>query len=87
MPIHTITSTGYVFQVETTYRAVQAGSSVREVPIVFRDRRAGSSKMSLPIALEAAWKVPALRLQSPRQPKTTHQPRSTPRSATERSAA
>jgi dolichol-phosphate mannosyltransferase len=57
-----ITSEGYVFQIETTYRALRSGFSVEEVPIVFRDRRAGSSKMTARIALEAAWRVPRLRL-------------------------
>ena len=38
---------GYVFQIEVTYRALLAGFRVREVPIVFRDRTAGSSKMSV----------------------------------------
>jgi dolichol-phosphate mannosyltransferase len=53
---------GYGFQIELTYRALRAGLRVREVPIVFRERRAGSSKMTARIALEAVWKVPALRL-------------------------
>ncbi len=57
-----IRSRGYAFQVEVTYRAVRAGFRVVEVPIVFRDRRVGSSKMSGPIVLEAIWRVPALRL-------------------------
>jgi dolichol-phosphate mannosyltransferase len=52
---------GYVFQIEVTYRALLAGFRVREVPIVFRDRAAGSSKMSARIALEAMWLVPRLR--------------------------
>jgi dolichol-phosphate mannosyltransferase len=52
---------GYGFQIELTYRALKAGFSVREVPIVFRDRRAGTSKMNWRIALEAVWKVPAMR--------------------------
>jgi dolichol-phosphate mannosyltransferase len=52
---------GYGFQIEMTYRALRAGFRVKEVPIVFRDRRVGSSKMSLWIAMEAFWKVPALR--------------------------
>jgi dolichol-phosphate mannosyltransferase len=52
---------GYGFQIEVTYRAVKAGLRVVEVPIVFRDRRVGSSKMSAKIAVEAFWKVPALR--------------------------
>ena len=54
-------SHGYAFQVELTYRALCAGVDVVEVPIVFRDRRRGESKMSWRIALEAAWLVPALR--------------------------
>jgi dolichol-phosphate mannosyltransferase len=53
---------GYGFQIEVTYRAVKAGFRVEEVPIVFRDRRAGTSKMSAKIAIEAFWKVPLLRL-------------------------
>jgi dolichol-phosphate mannosyltransferase len=53
---------GYGFQIEMTYRALRAGFHVREIPIVFRDRRVGSSKMSARIALEAFWKVPALRV-------------------------
>jgi dolichol-phosphate mannosyltransferase len=56
-----ISSQGYAFQVEMTYRALQAGFEVLEVPIVFRDRRVGSSKMSRAIVLEAAWRVPLLR--------------------------
>jgi dolichol-phosphate mannosyltransferase len=52
---------GYGFQIEVTYRAVRAGFRVEEVPIVFRDRRAGTSKMSAKIAVEAFWKVPLLR--------------------------
>jgi dolichol-phosphate mannosyltransferase len=52
---------GYGFQIEVTYRAVKAGFRVEEVPIVFRDRRAGTSKMSAKIAVEAFWKVPLLR--------------------------
>jgi dolichol-phosphate mannosyltransferase len=53
---------GYGFQIEMTYRAVRAGLSVTEVPIVFRERREGQSKMTAWITLEAVWKVPALRL-------------------------
>jgi len=56
-----VRSRGYAFQVELTYRVVRAGLSVWEVPITFHDRRAGQSKMSARIALEAAWLVPALR--------------------------
>jgi len=53
---------GYGFQIELTYRALQAGFKVVEVPITFRDRRMGTSKMTARIALEAVWKVPALAL-------------------------
>jgi dolichol-phosphate mannosyltransferase len=52
---------GYAFQIETTYRVLRAGLRVREVPIRFVERRAGSSKMTGSIVLEAVWKVPALR--------------------------
>jgi dolichol-phosphate mannosyltransferase len=52
---------GYGFQIELTYRAIKAGLRVKEVPIVFRDRQEGTSKMTARIALEAVWKVPALR--------------------------
>ncbi len=44
---------GYGFQIELTYRAVQAGFTVAEVPITFRERRVGQSKMTARIALEA----------------------------------
>ena len=56
-----VRSRGYAFQVELTYRAVQSGFRVTEVPIVFRDRERGQSKMSWRIALEAMWLVPRLR--------------------------
>ncbi len=52
---------GYGFQIEMTYRTIKAGFRVTEVPILFRDRRVGASKMSAKIALEAFWKVPGLR--------------------------
>ena len=52
---------GYAFQVETTYRAIVAGLTVVEIPIVFTERRRGTSKMTAAIALEAAWAVPRLR--------------------------
>jgi dolichol-phosphate mannosyltransferase len=52
---------GYGFQIELTYRAYKGGFRVKEIPIVFRDRERGTSKMNTRIALEAIWKVPALR--------------------------
>ena len=55
---------GYAFQVEMTYRAIQLGFSVVEVPIVFRDRRAGESKMDGAIVAEAIFQLPRLRFGS-----------------------
>jgi dolichol-phosphate mannosyltransferase len=62
LDLNKVHADGYGFQVELTYRAVQAGFTVTEVPILFRERRVGQSKMTIRIALEAVWKVPALRL-------------------------
>jgi dolichol-phosphate mannosyltransferase len=58
-----IRSQGYAFQVELTYRALQLGFRVKEIPIVFTDRRVGQSKMSRRIVLEAMWMIPTLRRQ------------------------
>jgi dolichol-phosphate mannosyltransferase len=58
-----ITSRGYAFQIEMTYRALRSGFRVLEIPITFVDREQGGSKMSKAIFVEAIWKVPALRLQ------------------------
>jgi dolichol-phosphate mannosyltransferase len=55
-------SEGYSFQIETTYRAVQKGFRVAEVPITFVDRKAGQSKMSRKIFMEAILMVWKLRL-------------------------
>jgi dolichol-phosphate mannosyltransferase len=63
--LSSVRAEGYVFQVEVTYRAVLAGFRVKEVPIVFADRTAGSSKMSARIALEAMRLVPSLRKRAP----------------------
>jgi len=62
--LDTIDAAGYVFQIETTYRALRKGFRVVEVPIRFVDRTAGQSKMSRAIVLEAVWKVPRLRLRA-----------------------
>jgi dolichol-phosphate mannosyltransferase len=56
-----ISSLGYAFQVEVTYRAIRAGFRVVEVPITFRDRRVGESKMTGAIVVEAALGVPRMR--------------------------
>jgi dolichol-phosphate mannosyltransferase len=60
--LDTIEARGYAFQVETTYRAIKAGFRVVEVPIVFKDRADGTSKMSKSIVAEAMWRVPAMRI-------------------------
>jgi dolichol-phosphate mannosyltransferase len=56
-----VISNGYGFQIELTYRAIRAGKKVLEVPIYFTERRAGESKMSPQIAIEAALRVPGLK--------------------------
>lgn len=60
--VRTLRSQGYVFNIELTYRALRSGFRVTEVPITFRDRTVGESKISLGIAVEALWLVPVLRL-------------------------
>jgi dolichol-phosphate mannosyltransferase len=62
--LQTVRSHGYCFQVELTQRALLRGFDVREVPITFRDRRRGHSKMSPRIALEAFVVLPQLRWRS-----------------------
>jgi hypothetical protein len=55
--LDTVRANGYGFQVEMAYRVSAAGGKVREIPIEFRDRRAGQSKMSSDIVVEALWLV------------------------------
>ncbi len=55
-----VQSVGYSFQVELTYRAIRRGFKVKEIPILFEDRRLGQSKMSKKIFFEAmamVWKL------------------------------
>jgi len=61
VPFAGVHAGGYVFQIEMTYRASRAGARVREVPITFRDRRTGQSKMSRRIVVEALVVVVRLR--------------------------
>jgi dolichol-phosphate mannosyltransferase len=61
-----ISTKGYAFQIETTYRALRAGFRIVEVPIVFAEREVGGSKMTRGIVLEAMAKVPELRLKAAR---------------------
>jgi dolichol-phosphate mannosyltransferase len=61
IPLDEIKTTGYGFQIEMTFRAWRAGARVVETPIIFTDRRLGTSKMHLSIALEALLVVWRLR--------------------------
>ena len=61
IPFEGVHAGGYVFQIEMTYRASRAGARVREIPITFRDRRVGQSKMSRRIIAEALVVVVQLR--------------------------
>lgn len=57
-----VAASGYSFQVEMTWRVARAGFSIMEVPITFRERQEGDSKMTAAIVAEAAWRVPQMRL-------------------------
>lgn len=57
LPYATAEASGYGFQVEMAWRAHEAGMRVVEVPITFRDRTKGNSKMGLRIVAEAMWLV------------------------------
>jgi dolichol-phosphate mannosyltransferase len=61
VPFEGIHAGGYVFQIEMTYRANRAGARIHEVPITFRDRTVGQSKMSRRIIVEALVVVVQLR--------------------------
>lgn len=56
-----VRSEGYSFQIELKYRAYRAGKNIVESPIVFEERRAGQSKMSMKIVVEAMFRVWGLR--------------------------
>jgi dolichol-phosphate mannosyltransferase len=62
--LDSIKSNGYAFQIEMTYKAWKKGFRVHEIPIVFMDRRLGTSKMSKSIVYEAVFMVWKLRLRS-----------------------
>lgn len=57
LPYRAAESSGYGFQVEMAWRAHRAGLSIAEVPVVFRDRTRGKSKMGMRIVAEAMWLV------------------------------
>jgi len=61
LPLESVHSDGYSFQIELNYHAWRRGFRIREIPIVFSDRVVGESKMSRRIIWEAAWMVWRLR--------------------------
>jgi dolichol-phosphate mannosyltransferase len=61
IPFEGVHAGGYVFQIEMTHRASRGGARAAEVPITFRDRRVGRSKMSRRIIVEALLVVIRLR--------------------------
>jgi dolichol-phosphate mannosyltransferase len=63
VPFDGVHAGGYVFQIEMTFRASRLGARIREIPITFRDRRVGQSKMSRRIVVEALVVVLQLRLE------------------------
>jgi len=75
LPLERVRSEGYGFQVEMAWRAWSLGFAIAEIPITFSERRAGASKMSGTIVLEAAPKVLGWALQRRRAPRAPH-PRS-----------
>jgi dolichol-phosphate mannosyltransferase len=59
-----VKSNGYAFQIEMSFRAWKKGFRIKEIPIVFEDRRVGQSKMSKKIIREAVWVVWKLKILS-----------------------
>jgi dolichol-phosphate mannosyltransferase len=59
-----VKSNGYSFQIEMSFRAWKKGFKIKEIPIVFEDRKVGQSKMSKSIVREAIWMVWRLRIWS-----------------------
>ena len=57
-----VKSDGYGFQIEINFKAYRKGFRIKEIPILFVDRRAGESKMSRKIVWEAAYMVWRLRI-------------------------
>jgi dolichol-phosphate mannosyltransferase len=62
LKIEELKSNGYSFQIETTYKTLQQGLTVKEIPIIFEDRHVGQSKMSAKIFIEALWMVIKIKL-------------------------
>ena len=69
-----IASSGYAFQIETSFMAYRMGARIMEIPINFIERNTGKSKMTLSIAIEAMWRVPLIRLSRKKKLPPHHQP-------------
>jgi glycosyltransferase involved in cell wall biosynthesis len=72
LPLERIGSEGYTFQIEMAWRAWSLGFAMTEIPIVFSERREGSSKMSRKIVLEALWRVLGFAVRFRRAPRAPH---------------
>jgi len=72
LPLRQIGSEGYTFQIEMAWRSWTLGFIVTEIPIVFRERTEGSSKMSRRIVFEALWRVLVFALRFKRAPRRAH---------------
>ena len=66
--IDSLRSDGYAFTIEATWRAVRQGARITEAPIIFTERRAGASKLSRRIVVEAALLVWKLRWEAKQSP-------------------
>lgn len=64
MDLDSLSSVGYNFQIETTYKAHRKGYKIVEIPITFTERKSGSSKFNLKIVLESFFKVLLLKLRA-----------------------
>jgi dolichol-phosphate mannosyltransferase len=62
IPLASVRSNGYIFQVEMAFLSERQGLRILEWPIYFEDRRIGRSKMTVPVKFEAAWRVLEIRL-------------------------
>ncbi len=71
LPLARIKSDGYGFQIEVSWHCWRRGFRIREIPIVFTDRRVGISKMSRRIIWEAMWMVWTLRFRRVNRPCAT----------------
>ena len=69
--LSSVSSTGYNFQIETTYLAHKKWFRIREIPILFTERKFGKSKFHIGIMLESFWKVLLLRFKNRNNSKFT----------------